>query len=457
MQETKNRMTLPVLLIAIALGAPACELDIPNLNALDLEEFQQNPTAPTLAEACTGLLIGHRAGKSTSNGLIAQVGVLGRESYNFDPADPRYITEMLEASELDPGSPAFGGNFWVFPYRNIKNTFIIENALPEVAGITEEERSATLGYVKTIRALEFLTIVTTRWDVDVPIDVDRDINEELAPLVSRDVVLAEIGSLLDSANADLESGGQSFPFPLGTGFAGFDTPAGFAQFNRAIRARAAAYEQDWQGILDALAGSFISDAPGDFDVGAYHVFSTGAGDTINGLSTEVIYVHPGIATHVETKANGDPDDRYEAKVASTDPATVAGTLGNYTSDQRFAVYFNNNVASLPIIRNEELILLRAEAAIGLGDESGALADLNLIRTASGGLPSLASLDSSLFVDELLQQRLFSLLFEGGHRWIDMRRYDRLDDLLLDDENAGQTVHRSFPLPVDEQAARGLTQ
>ena len=36
-------------------------------------------------------------------------GLLGRESYTFDPGDPRFVTEMLSAP-LDRGSPAFGGN-----------------------------------------------------------------------------------------------------------------------------------------------------------------------------------------------------------------------------------------------------------------------------------------------------------------------------------------------------------
>lgn len=456
MKTRMNQLVLCLCALGLLASAPACELELSNLNALDLEEFQNNPTAPTLAEADVGLLLGHRVGKTTSNGFASIIGVLGREVYNFDPADPRYITELLEGSVLDPGSPAFGGNFWVGPYRNIKNSFIIENALPSVAGISEEERSANLGFLRTIRAMEFLTIVTTRWAVDVPIDVNRDVNDELAPLVDRAAVFAEIDNLLDTGLADLEAGGNSFPFTMHDGFAGFDTPATFMQVNRAIRARSAAYQEDWQGVMDALAGSFISDNPADFDLGVYHVFSTGAGDLINGLSSEVIFVHPGVVNRVEMKSNGQPDDRYAAKVMTVSPLTVSGSLGSYTSSQRFTTYFTNNLAPLPIIRNEELILLRAEAFVGMGDYTNAEQDLNLIRTASGGLDAM-TIDATNAVDQILQQRMYSLLFEGGHRWLDVRRYDRLDSLLDDDENIGLTAHETFPLPVDEQAARGIEQ
>ena len=40
---------------------------------------------------------------------------------------------------------------------------------------------------------------------------------------------------------------------------------------------------------------------------------------------------------------------------------------------------------IPIIRNEELILLRAEAKFFTNDIPGAIADLNIVRTLSGGL------------------------------------------------------------------------
>ena len=42
----------------------------------------------------------------------------------------------------------------------------------------------------------------------------------------------------------------------------------------------------------------------------------------------------------------------------------------------------------------------------------------------------ASTDAA-FVDDLLKQRLYSLMYEGGHRWVDMRRYGRLGQIPID--------------------------
>jgi len=105
----------------------------------------------------------------------------------------------------------------------------------------------------------------------------------------------------------------------------------------------------------------------------------------------------------------------------------------------------------PIIRNEELILLRAEANIGLGNYGLADADMNIVRNAAGlsgygeaGGPPAS--DASNALDHLLHERRYSLFIEG-HRWVDMRRYGRLNELPLD--RAGDQVVESQPRPINE--------
>ena len=98
-----------------------------------------------------------------------------------------------------------------------------------------------------------------------------------------------------------------------------------------------------------------------------------------------------------------------------------------------------------MIRNEELILIRAEARIG-NNNSGAADDLNVIRNAHG-LPNYSGgMDDASLTDEMLKQRRYSL-FAEGHRWVDMRRYGRLGTLPID--RTGDDVWQQMPRPVDE--------
>jgi hypothetical protein len=97
-------------------------------------------------------------------------------------------------------------------------------------------------------------------------------------------------------------------------------------------------------------------------------------------------------------------------------------------DSCFNVYPSAS-APVAIIRNEELILLRAEANVGLGQLATALVDINFIRVNSGGLAPLGAFaDATAALDELLYNKRYSLIWEQGHRWADMRHYGRLAQL-----------------------------
>src|SRR5256885_440341 len=69
-------------------------------------------------------------------------------------------------------------------------------------------------------------------------DADRPLGDSPGPIVpSLDTAYTFVEALLDDAQTHLAAGGTAFPFKLGTGFTGFDTPATFSKFNRALRAR----------------------------------------------------------------------------------------------------------------------------------------------------------------------------------------------------------------------------
>jgi hypothetical protein len=237
---------------------------------------------------------------------------------------------------------------------------------------------------------------------------------------------------------------------LSPGFADFATPTAFTRFNRALKARVEAYRTNYAAVLTALNGSFIS-TTAPLTLGAYHSYSTGSGDTQNFLfdpAGRAILAHPSIVTDAENQPGGSPDARLQAKVAQL---PEVHTVQGISTDRVFTIYTSPN-APLPIIRNEELILLRAEARYFTGDQAGALTDINFIRTNSGGLAPRGPFTSNAdFIAELLKQRRYSLLFEGGHRWIDTRRFGLLNTLpkALPTHN----IFSRFPFPEAECLAR----
>ena len=470
-------LTLALAGLTGSLALAACNLDVPDLNNPGLDQLQTSPQRNDINTAATGLLIGNRGGKANTVGLVNQLGIIGREAYDFDPSDSRFVAELLEGP-LIKNSP-FGGVFWAANYANIKLGNIVLHALDKVAeddahvaagtGLSVAQKNGIRGFVHTIQAHDLLVVVVTHDSTGAPIDVDRDPDADLAPFVSKTEVYKEVARLLDSATGanELGGGGAAFSFTLPAGYAGFNTPANFLKFNRALRARVAIYLKDYPGALTALAASFLDDDPADltmanfFSKGVFYSYSTTAGDATNGLTSTVIYAHPKLTTDAQMQA-ADPtllDARYVAKV------TTAKALGNDPGNTKIDTALASSIQfklytgpsdPVALIRNEELILLKAEALWFKtpSDPVGAMTELNLVRQNSGKLAAVAAATSDTdFVDKLLYERRYSLLYEGGHRWIDLRRFGR--PLPKDAPNNSQNLH--FPVPQAECDARGGTE
>jgi hypothetical protein len=209
----------------------------------------------------------------------------------------------------------------------------------------------------------------------------------------------------------------------------FQTVANFRRFNRAIAARVAMYQKDWAGVLTALNQSFM-DLNGSLTMGPRFVFSTAANDVSNTLFRTVDnnndpYV---VFNEVITEAEAG-DTRVFGAAAKVGQRTTPRPSGAFTSTHEVRMYASN-VAPAFIIKNEELILMYAEAkaqqntATTLGE---AVTAINRIRTSYGLGVYAGPVTSTSLIDEILKQRRYSLFWEG-HRWFDMRRYNRLADI-----------------------------
>jgi hypothetical protein len=463
--------TLRMALIAALLTS--CDFDVPNLNAPGIDSLR-NPTPSQVEALAVGLLIGARKGMTERVGAVVEWGVLGREAIVLTPSDPRFINQLL-AGSLSAGDANFGGNFWVIPYANLRGANLLLNSLdnPALVGLTDAQKEALRGFAQTMQAVDYLQVIDSHDVNGVVLDVNHDLGAAPGAIVtSLDTAYTFVETLLDGAQTHLTAAGATpFPFKLGSGFAGFDTPATFIPFNRALRARVSVYHGKFSDAITALAASFV-DRGQPLALGVYHAFGAGSGDLPNDLNDTSIFCHDSTVTDAEplpgeaacpgppATAGGPPDltvcdQRVQAKVKAVDNFT----LTNHSSQYAFTLY-PNSTSPIPIIRNEELILLRAEANIGLGNINNgaggpsARSDINFIRTQSGGLdPVPAFPDAPTAIDELLKQKRYSLLFEGGHRWIDLRRYGKLDAAHVAVDVTGDVINAAFPLPLTETEAR----
>ena len=446
---------------ALLLTASCGDLDITNTNAPTAETLTGSPSRAVLSRAAIGI---QTNAFNDVAGMIQQYSIYGREGYNLLGNDPRETGEEI-AGPQDPGGRA--GGQWGGQYQSLRSIHTFLAALPNATELTAAERSGASGFAKTMKAWHIYRLAVRSGTTGIPLDVDRPIDADPAPFVTFDAAMQAASALMDEANTELAAGGTSFFFNFVPGYAGFTTPATFATFNRALAAKILVMRATfndctacWAQANTAINASFIAPA-GSLATGVYYGYTGAAGEFSNpiteALTSNRYWVHPSIITGAQTRPGGAPDARLTAKVMV---APAARTWNNLTATHKPVMYNNgaaaNTGADIPLIKNEELILLRAEIRWNDGNRAGAIADLNTIRQTAGGLApttlTVASSDAA-FVDELLYNRLYSLLWEQGTRWIDARRYGRLGTLPLD--RGGDVVHPQMLIPAGECDARGL--
>jgi starch-binding outer membrane protein, SusD/RagB family len=437
------RTTLFAIALLGSVAVTGCtDATVPDLNNPSIEGMTNNPTRAQVQALATGVVMGNR----TSQGpQIRDLEIIGRDAYNLDAADPRWVSELL--IQLDPGG--FGGAHWTQRYRTIKGANVMIASVATASALSTAEKAAATGFAQTIKAYDLLSVLETRDVAGIAEDAGAS-TDDLAPLVCRNPALARISTLLDEAQTSLAAGGSAFPFVLPAGFDGFDTPASFTRFNRAIKARAEIYRGPsdnaaYTRALTALGQSFV-DTTASLDLGVYHVYSLAAGDIANPLYQDPATTN--FRAHPSVRSQAEPGDlRVAAKTAIGTTKTYQGV----GSDIILTVY-DGPTSPIPIIRNEELILLRAQANLGLNNLAAASRDINTIRVKSGGLTPRVHATVAEALNDLLQQKRYSLLFESGSRWVDARLYGRLNQLPID--ISGHRVHPNYDVPQDEQLARG---
>lgn len=444
---------IALLLVGVVLGGCKDATDVTDLNNPSYGDLLSKPlTKIALQNLVTGYHDAQRASLGTAPANYIIFGeVMGRDAYRIDASESRYVNEFLNGTP-DPSAFSGGGNYTAF-FRDIRaaNTILqVLPSIPAVEGVTTQQQSAVRGMVQTMKAIDYYKALEYRDTLGIPFAVGGDLGSPLAPILCKTRVLANISALLDSANTNLLAGGSTFPVTLPRGFAGFNTPASFAKFNRGWKGKVELYRAldhaaptgaaGFQAAIAAFNASFINTT--DPATGVYFTFSTAPGDTPNQLVDNNLHLNPQVSDSLQS------GDRRGSKIIPIPPASLQGLTykSNFSVDQTQPIAY---------LKNEELVLLRAQAKVGLGDLEGALADVNFVRSASGGLAPLSPFaNAAAAISAILTEKRYSLLFEGPHRLVDLRAYGLLNNTYFKKERSGDIFLKALPIPQTEADQRG---
>ena len=433
-----------IALASFCLGIGACKdsTSVPDLNNPSVSSVGGALTPGNLQILFTGVV--NRERQALDYPFLVFPGTMGRDIWRLDNSESRFESETLEGRPSPGGFLARGFTPYYSAIRAENNLI---DAIPRAtAQFSAADKAAISGFVRTLKANDFYRVLETRDTLGLPIAVSDP--AVVAPIVCKPGVLAYLSSLLDSANNDLQaakSGGTTtFPATLPSGWTSiggdYSQIANQILYNRGLKGKVEVYRGLAPGgtaqnftaavaALDIALANVTPDAPG-LAGGPYFQFSTLSGEVTNPVFDSRIHFTPSVFDSLQAN-----DARGSKIITQPTPATlkVDGVTFSTPYDPAVTVTSDpaNQTRPIPILKNEELYLLRAQAKIGLSNYPGAAADLNVVREGSGGgtlVPYTTFVDQKSAIDALLYEKRYSLLTDGGQRLTDLRAYNRLSSL-----------------------------
>ena len=461
---TKHRLA-PIVAASLAILGSACDRTptVPNLNNPSAEDYSGVLTNDKLQTALVGVLSQERT--AIGQRYLSFTTTLGRDSWRLDASETRFITETLESTPARGGF--VGGGIFADFYVAVRAANVIINS--QTPGLTAPQRSAVIGFAKTLKAHDLFRVAETRDTVGTPIAVDNP--DVLAPILCKKDALAAISAQLDNAYTDLQAAaGAAIPFNLPSGWqtigGDYRQAANLIKYNRGLAGKVLTYRSillnDAALANQAIAALNIAigadTTAAGLQKGPYWQYSTASGETIAPLFDNKLHLAPHVADSMQA------GDKRRFKIdSSTGP--YSQSIDSYQFQTKYDYYASvvtnsaNQTRPLSVLRNEELVLLRAQAKIQAGDLVGATQDINTVRTTVGGLTPYAPFTTAAAaINAVLYEKRYSLLMEGPQRWVDLRAYGKLNatSFTLGGKSApyaSDPFTAAFPIPQAELDAR----
>ena len=474
MNMKKHMVALACLTVAI--GACKDSTSVPDLNNPSVSSVGGALTPGNLQILLTGVL--DRERQALDYPFFVFPATMARDVWRLDNSESRFESETLE------GRPSPGGFVGTRGFPIYFNAIRAANNLLEAVPKATAEFSAgdklmINGFVKTLKANDLYRVLETRDTIGLPVALSDPNSSTPAPIVCKPKVLAYLSTLLDSAYTDLQAaktaGTKTFPAALPAGFTSiggdYSKIDNQIKYNRGLKGKMELYRglaaggtaqnfTDAKTALDIALAGVIADADG-LAGGPYYQFSVLSGEVANPLFDPFVHFTPSVRDSLQAS-----DLRRAKIITQSTPASLKVDGVTFTTPYDPAVTVTSDPANqtrpIPILKNEELFLVRAQAKIGLNDFPGAAADISIVRTVSGGLPLIPTFaNQTAAINAVLYEKRYSLLTDGPQRLVDLRAYNRLNNVSYPNPGFNQLAPYAsdpynwvLPYPQTEIDARG---
>jgi hypothetical protein len=444
MMKTKFQLSL-VLFVSIFLILSCkkfVQVPAPETQAELSKIFADDKTAES---AATGLYFRMVA----SGGAFANAGLSVNAALSADEitnVSTNSTYDVFKNNDLLSTNTTISNTFWTEPYRLIYHTNAVLEGLRASTTLSDQVRNQLRGEMLYSRSLLYFWLSNIFGAIPLQTATDYQINAvmprtDTAGIHTQIIAdLKEARSLLINAASNLRPGREAAT---------------------ALLARVYLYRKDWANaaamatevvssnkyILEALTNVFVATSKESIFQLYKQNTNTGDGATFVPTSTTV---RPTFTVTNNLLNSFEAADLRKSNWLKSN--MVSGVA--YFYPYKYKVRAITPVTEYTIVqRLAELYLIRAEARANLNDLSGAIDDVDMVRKRAGlgaikvANPTISKAD---LIEAIYKERQLELFTELGHRWFDLKRTGRANDVLATLKGSNwQSTDQLFPIPFTQ--------
>jgi hypothetical protein len=358
----------------------------------------------------------------SNGGMTVFAGLSADEIYPVAPS-----TEITEFSNntLQPVNSSINSYLWSHAYRTIYHSNAILEGLENSTNLSENIKRQLKGEALLVRALHFFYLANLYGDVPLTTSTNYEVNK-IMPRTGTDKIYELLINDLVEAKSLL-----SPQYPT----SGRVRPNKWAA--TALLARIYIYQNLWQQA-EAEATEIINSGMYSLLPDLNNVFLSNSTETIwslvqekNNTSEGQIFIPifsflaPNYGLRDGLINAFEPGDQRKNRWVGSN--VISGQTNYYPYKYKKGYDFSSPSGPVTefyvVLRLAEQYLIRAEARVRQNNLSGGQSDLNVIRNRAG-LPNTTANDNSSLLISLEEERRIELFAEWGHRWFDLKRWNR---------------------------------
>ena len=431
------------------------EIDAPRTETVRETVFSSDETANAAMDGVYSIII---PPFSLFGGNLEIITGLLSDELNTNGNDLPYIE--YASNDVQPDNSDVIGAFWSDPYMAIYNANGIIEGLMDNNQVRPDLRDHLKGEALFMRALLHFYLVNfygaipyvESTDIEVNNSLSREQSAQVYPKIIRDLLEAEQLMFEDYEVSDGER----------------------VRANRyaatALLAKVYLYTEDWSNA-EAVASNVINETSLYNMEMLDNVFSSASQESILQVASLSLFNNSNISplgdffvivrppTGLLGLASLDPNfitlfDPSDARRSSWIGMFTSGATTWYYSNKYKNHQFNEvgPPENTLILRLGEQFLIRAEARARQGNITGAVEDIDVIRARAGATlltDSIPNISQTQLLEFIEQERQRELFVEGGHRWLDLKRTGRADEVLSVVKPTWEPTDVLLPIPEAE--------